>query len=250
MEQNYLKDLIKKIYYFKDYFFLKKKFEGIKNKKVLLLGSGPDISVSSEDLKKYVFVCCNGSAHSLSQISKNIYPYLTIIDNELIDKSVAYTKDSRSQIIKNKILKNLQLGNLISVQSNNSKSSDPEIIEAIYKSYTHINKNLRKIIINNVVKTSFLENDGNSLISTGIFAASLCFFLGATEVKFTGFSLWNENKEYYYSDNNSLSDRKQSIRNHSLADSLYICLLKTKKYNINTIDKDFLPLMSNWGKLQ
>ena len=250
MEQNYLKNLIKKIYYYKDNISLKKKFDGIKNKKVLLLGSGPNISVSSEDLRKYIFVCCNGSAHSLSKINKNIDPYLTIIDNELIDKSVAYTKDSRSQIIKNKILKNLQLGNLISVQSNNSKSSDPKIIEAMYKSYTHINKNLRKIIINNVVKTSFLENDDDSLISTGIFAASFCFFLGASEVKFTGFSLWNKSKDYYYSDDSSSLNVKQTIRNHSLADSLYICLLKTKKYNINTLDKDFLPLMSNWGNLQ
>ncbi len=249
MEQNYLKDLIKKIYYKKEYIFLKNKFKEIKYKKILLLGSGPNISVSKDDLKDHILICCNGSAYSLAMINKNINPYLTIIDNELIDKNIAFSKDSRSQIIKNKVLKNLQLGNLISVQSNESKLSDPKILEAKYKSYTYISKNLRKIIVNSVVKTNFLENDNDSLMSTGIFAASLCFFLGASEVKFTGFSLWNKSKDYSYSTEDSLSEEKQIIRNHSLADCLYIGLLKTKKYNISTLDNDFLPLMSNWGGL-
>lgn len=65
-----------------------------------------------------------------------------------------------------------------------------------------------------------------------------------------GKGLWNKIKDYYCSDNISSSDKKQNIRNQTLADNFYICLLKTKKYNINTLDKYFLLLISNWGNLK
>jgi hypothetical protein len=248
MEKNYLKNFLKNEYY-KFYIpFLKRKFPKLQRKKVIVLGSGPNAILDKENLNNYEVVCCNGSASYLKRNKLNKIPYLTIIDNELIDKKIVYEKNIRKNIIQNKLLKGINLGNLISVQSNHSNNSDPSILEADYNSYTHINKNFRRSIVNELVKINFIENDNQSLLSTGLFAISLCLLLGAERVEFTGFSLWKEEeKDYFYSQLNDSLIEKKLIRNHSLADIFYISLLKIKKFNIHTKDIDFLPLMSNWG---
>ena len=121
MEANNLKYIIKKLLFKSQIPILKKKFNFIKDKKVLVLGSGPNVKISKNKLENYIIVCCNGSAGYLKKNNLNISPYLTIIDNELIDKEIVYEKNVRNQIIKKKLLKDMNLGNLISVQSNNSK---------------------------------------------------------------------------------------------------------------------------------
>lgn len=246
MKLHYLKNNIKSIYYAKDLILLKKKFKYLKNKNILLIGSGPNVSIDKKNLQNMSIVCCNGSGSFLKNNNFKKNPLLTIIDNELIDKDVVFKKDVRSQIINNKLLKDTNLGNLISVQSNNSKNSDPSLLEASYDSFNYISKNLRRLIVNKVVDTNFIEINDQSLISTGIFAVSLCFYLGASSVFFTGFSFWRNNKDYFYS-NKDTNDKDYLLRNHTLADSLYISLLKVKNYNVLTNDKDFLPLMSNWS---
>jgi hypothetical protein len=226
MKFHNLKNNIKRIYYAKDLFLLKRKFNCLKNKNILLIGSGPNVTLDIKHIQNLSIVCCNGSGSYLKNKNLKINPLLTIVDNELIDSS--------------------NLGNLISVQSNKSKNSDPSLLEASYDSFNYINKNLRRLIINKVVNTNFIEINDQSLLSTGIFAISLCFYLGASSVFFTGFSLWKNKKDYFYSIKEK-SDKDYLVRNHSLADSLYISLLKVKNYKLFTNDKDFLPLMSNWG---
>lgn len=241
-----IKNILKKIYYTKDLIIFRKKFKYLKNKNILLIGSGPNVSLENKDLQKFSIVCCNGSGSYLKKKNLKINPLLTIIDNELIDREIVFKKNVRSQIIKKKLLKDTHLGGLISVQSNNSNNRDPSILEANYNSFNYINKNLRRLIVNKVVNTNFIEHDDQSLLSTGIFTVSLCFYLGASSVFFTGFSLWKNNKDYFYS-NQDTSDKSYLVRNHSLADSMYIALLKINKYKVMTNDRDFLPLMSNWG---
>ncbi len=247
MEANNLKYIIKKLLFKSQIPILKKKFNFMKDKKVLVLGSGPNVKISENKLENYIIVCCNGSAGYLKKNNLNISPYLTIIDNELIDKDIVYEKDVRNQIIKKKLLKDMNLGNLISVQSNNSKNSDPKILEAKFNTFTLINKNFRRIIVNNLVNTNFIEKDDQSLLSTGVFSICLCFLLGASRVEFTGFSFWKKNIDYFYSEVNNSSQSSENIRNHSLADSFFISLLKIKKFNLFTEDQDYLPFMTNWG---
>jgi hypothetical protein len=257
-----IKNILKNFYYKPQISFIKTKFKLLKKKKVLVIGSGPSAELKNYILKDYVVICCNGSANVLKENNQNITPYLTIIDNELIDHTITYEKDVRSIITKNKLLKNLNLGNLISVQSNHSKHMNPNILEANFKSFTYINKNFRRTLLNNLLNTNFIENDNDSLVSTGIFSICLGFLFGASEVEFTGFSLW-DNEQYYSfnknfvrnitsstatSKNESISSKKLT-RNHSLADSLCIALLKVKKFKVYTKDKDFLPLMTNWGTI-
>lgn len=248
MEKNHLKNFLKNQYY-KFYIpFLKRKFSELRGKKVIVLGSGPNAILDKKNLDKYELVCCNGSASYLKKNDLNKIPFLTIIDNELIDEKIAYDKIVRKNIIQNKLLKGINLGNLISVQSNHSNNSNPKILEANYRSYTYINKNFRRSIVNDLVKTNFIENDNDSLLSTGLFAISLCLLLGAERVDFTGFSYWKKEKDYFYSQTDDLLKQKVLTRNHSLADTFYIALLKIKKFNLYTRDEDFLPYMSNWGE--
>ena len=266
-----IKNILKDFYYKPQIPLIKMKFKLLKKKKVLVIGSGPSCELKNYILKDYVVICCNGSASVLKENNQNITPYLTIIDNELIDHTIAYEKDVRNVIIKNKLLKNLNLGNLISVQSNHSKNRNPNILEANFKSFTYINKNFRRALLNNLLNTNFIENDNDSLVSTGIFSICLSFLFGASEVEFTGFSLWNNEQYYSFNTNfvrkitssaapppspttatskNETISLKELTRNHSLADSLCIALLKVKKFKVHTKDKDFLPLMTNWGTIE
>ena len=242
-----MKKLIKRIYYFFPLIKLKRKFSFLKNKKVLIVGSAPKIDMSIGNSGETHLVSCNGSAANIQKLNLGTST-LTIIDNELIDRKIAYEKDVRSKIIKNKILKNINLGHLISVQSNHSNDLDYNMLESDIKSFTKINKNMRSIIINSLLELDNVEENVDTLISTGIFSICLCLYLGAKEVNFTGFSFFKENKDHYYDEENLNYNQVSNItRNHSLADSVTVGLLKIKGYKIRTTDKDFLPLMSNWG---
>ena len=91
-----IKNILKNFYYKPQISFIKTKFKLLKKKKVLVIGSGPSAELKNYILKDYVVICCNGSANVLKENNQNITPYLTIIDNELIDHTITYEKDVRS----------------------------------------------------------------------------------------------------------------------------------------------------------
>ncbi len=237
--------ILKKLFYVFFLSYLKFKFKFIKNKNVIILGSAPHVNLNGLNLNEYLVVSCNGSAKNISNLNLK-EPSFTVIDNELIDQDIAFNKKVRSNILNNNLLKNLNLGHLISVQSNLSTNSSPEILNSNFNSFIKINKNVRKIIINDILNLDYFEINDNSLISTGAFAISLCFYFGASKVFFSGFSLINSGKNHFYDDNKFNSDDIE-IRNHSLADATMIGLMKIQGYNLETFDKDFLILMSNWN---
>ena len=80
------------------------------------------------------------------------------------------------------MLKNLELGDLISVQSNHSSKSDTSLLKANINSYNFIPKRVRKIILDKTSKQNLLDNNLKTIISTGIFAAYFCFFCNAKKV--------------------------------------------------------------------
>ena len=243
-----IKNNIKKVVYFNKLLSLKKKFSFLNKKKIILVGSGPNLDKKIFEVKNdEVIISCNASGANIAKLNLGEIS-LTVVDNELIDEKIAFNKEARSKIIKNNILKDLNLGHLISVQSNHAKDIDHKILKANIKSFTSIDKNMRKIIIDSVLGKSIIDNDNISLISTGVFSICLCLYFGAKEIIFTGFTLFKDKKNYFYDEPNSaINDSNYLTRNHSLADSVTIGILKLNGFKIEARDRDFYPLMSNWG---
>ena len=158
------------------------------DKDVFILGSAPnpDFSLYTKDK---LLITCNASAASAKKNGLAM-PSLTIVDNELIDQEIALSKPSRKVIIENKILEELPLGDLIAVQSNFSEGGYPNILGAKYNNFLKININLRRMILQNVLKVGWIEEDDLSLASTGGFAIALCAFLNARSITFEGFNLF------------------------------------------------------------
>ena len=242
-----IKKYIKRFVYLNKIMSLKKKFNFLNQKNIILVGSGPNLDETVFKNKEDIIVSCNASAGNVNKLNLGEVK-LTVVDNELIDKKIAFEKDVRSNIIKNDVLKNLNLGHLISVQSNHSKDIDHELLKANIQSFTKVDKNMRKIIIDSVLGTSIIDNDNTSLISTGVFSICLCLYFGAKQVIFSGFTLFKDEKDHFYNEPQNQNNKlKLLTRNHSLADSVTIGLLKMKGFNIEARDKDFYPLMNNWG---
>jgi uncharacterized protein YjbI with pentapeptide repeats len=225
---------------------LKKKFKYLKNKPVFIFGSSSAPNINQFSNEK-IILSCNASARNLKNLNLP-KPKITIIDNELIDINIINQKKSRSTVIDEKILLDLDLGDLISIQSNHSNFTNPKLLSANFSSFNFFSKNFRKTILNIISKSDLLDNNLNTVISTGIFAAYFCFLMEAKEVYLCGFSLHidSKNKKWFYNVNGETQITNSDVRNHSLADSLAVALLVINEYKVISCEKDFLPLTKNW----
>ena len=222
----------------------------LKGKDCFLLGSSNvvDLTLFKQDM---VVISVNGSAANAEKLHLPKI-LLTILDNELLDPICIKEKISRKYIIENKLLKNINLGTLICVQSNNSKGGDPLILEAHFNDYIKFNRFLVKKIIAKTTKSKLINKNINGLPSTGFTALAICFWLGAKSVSMTGFSFYENNNSifdsHFYNQNDlELADKVLNTRSHTLADSAILTSLVLNKYKVITKDHYLLPLIQNWG---
>lgn len=229
---------------------LKKRLPKLKNVDVLILGSAPHPNLPKNHESMYL-VCCNGSAANAKILNLGS-PKMTVVDYELIDPVVSNSKSVRSDITKNELLKDIDLGLLISTQSNHSIGGAPEILKARFSGFFPIQKSARRILINSITGTKMMELDVNtSLCSTGGFAVALSLFLGARSVSISGFTFISSSEEklatHFYPTSAKEISTELNTRNHSLADSALIALAVINGYKIYTLERDLLPLTQNWG---
>ena len=247
-----IKNFIKKMFNYSNYRSIKK-INLLRNKDVFILGSAPNPDLSGYSKKK-ILITCNGSAANAKKLKMG-QPLITIVDNELLDKDIVRKKESRKSIINGELLKSLNLGTIISVQSNHSQGSDVSLLQSKYSNFYQINKQSRLEIIDYVTNTNLLERNMDGVISTGAFAFILSFFLGAKSVSFSGFRIYQKSNtlEHFYKftekKRNIFIKKKniQSPKAHSLADSAVISILKLRGYKIKTDEIEFLHLLNNWG---
>jgi hypothetical protein len=236
----------------------------LKGQDCLLIGSAPnpDLSLYKNGMS---IVTVNGSAANAKSLGLPT-PKLTVIDYELIDPECFNEKESRRVIIENKLLKDLDLGTLVAVQSNSSKGGAPSVLEAKFDQYTSINKAIARKIVHRVTDAGTLSNDVHGLLSQGGMAIALCFWLGARSVTISGFSLFKKYKSeiepHFYSDLpislagdfnwDSSECGKDSLsldtRSHTLADCSLVTQLVLRGFEVRTAEQDFLPLTRNWGR--
>jgi hypothetical protein len=216
---------------------------------VLVLGSAPhpDLPEFAENM---LLVCCNGSAANAKRLGLK-GPAMTVVDFELIDPKIAFSKSVRSDILKSKILADLNLGILVATQSNYTAGGSPEILGARYDRYVSIDRFARRKILDVVSGTDKLERDARvSLCSTGAFAVALSLFLGARSVSIAGFTHLmgsDDDGQIHFYDAYSKSTAVLNTRNHSMADSALISLSVINGHIIRTRERDLLPLVQNWG---
>jgi|APSaa5957512535_1039671.scaffolds.fasta_scaffold13816_3 hypothetical protein len=231
--------------------------EIVKGKDCFVLGSSPTPSLERFN-KNMSLVCVNGSSIIADKL--NIPPpIMTVVDFELLDVNINRSKPARSAIIKNELLNDLDLGFIVSSQSNTSPGGHPDELKAKYSGFISLYKSDCRKIIHQATGVSNLENDVHGMLSRGMFSIGLCFWLGASSVTFSGFSLTRKNKNestYFYGDvtNNikipdveykSLED--WDTRAHSMADCQLLGQLSLNGHKVYSDSKEFIPLLQNWG---
>jgi hypothetical protein len=228
---------------------LQQSIRNFRNVDILVLGSAPH-PILPDLAKDMVIVCCNGSAANAKRLGLKA-PAMTVVDFELIDPEIAFSKSVRNDILQKKILSNLQLGILVGTQSNSAAGGSPQLLDAKYERFLSIDRYVRREIFDFVTDTDKLERDARvSLCSTGAFAVAISLFLGARSVSLAGFTHVISSDDFgqmHFYDESSKTTHELDTRNHSMADSAFISLSVINGYKIHTCERDFLPLVQNWG---
>jgi hypothetical protein len=216
---------------------------------VFVLGSAPHSSAAQFD-PSMVLVSCNASALSAHRHGLPP-PTLTVMDNELLDPDVSNQKPGRDTIIARGLLRDLDLGHLVCVQSNRAQAGDPGALGAKLSAVSLLDRGQRHRVVRNASGIEALDGSNWAMVSTGAFAIALAVYLGASRVRFSGFGLYKpldalDPPHFYDSDLPALGPQRES-RNHSLADAALVCALALRGVDIATDDHDFLPLVQNWG---
>lgn len=223
---------------------LTQKLEQLSNKNILVLGSSGNPRLP-KNLEDYEIICCNASAANIKKLELK-KPIATIVDYELVDPNVVKTKLARKIIYENKILQNIDVGILIATQSNSAKGGSPDLLNSNHKNFIEIDKVLREEILLKLTKFNDIDKSiQHTLVSTGAFAVALALFAGAKRVHISGFNFHHQELGTHFYRIEGASN--QSVRNHSMADSLLIILLLINGYKISSNEIDLLPLLSNWG---
>jgi hypothetical protein len=229
----------------------------IKDKDCFVLGSSPSPSLERFD-NNMSLVCVNGSAMIADKLNMPP-PVMTVVDFELLDVNINRSKPVRSKIIQNELLRDLDLGFIVSSQSNASPGGHPDELKANYSGFVSLYKSDCRKIIHQATGVSNLENDVHGLLSRGLFSIGLCAWLGASSITFSGFSLKRKNineSPYFYGDvinNVAIPDvRYKSIegwdtRAHTMADCQLLGQLSLNGHKIYSDSEDFIPLLQNWG---
>jgi len=229
----------------------------VKNKDCFVLGSSPRPSLERFD-NSMPLVCVNGSAAIADKLGMPP-PIMTIVDFELLDTNINRSKPARAAIVKDGLLSGLDLGFVVSSQSNTSPGGSPDELQAKYSNFISLYKTDCRKIIHQATGVSNLENDVHGALSRGMFAIGLCFWLGASSVTFSGFSLKRKSKNesaYFYGDvvNNIeiLDPKYESLKGwdtmaHSMADCQLLGQLSLNGHKVYSDSEEFIPLLQNWG---
>lgn len=216
---------------------------------VFVIGSGPDSSVAGFE-PSMIVVSCNASAASARRHALPP-PALTVMDNEVLDPQASARKPGRDTILARGLLRDLDLGHLVCVQSNRARAGDPAALGAKLSGVSLLDRAQRHRIVRNASGIEALDGSNWAMVSTGAFAIALVVYLGASRVRFSGFSLRKPadvlDPPHFYDRSLPASTPHADSRNHSMADAILVSTLALHGFDIATDDHDFLPLVQNWG---
>lgn len=225
----------------------------IADKTVFVLGSAPQASIELFEPTACV-VTCNASARQAHRLGLP-EPLLTVLDNEVLDPDIRGRKPERCAIVNQGLLAGLNLGHLVTVQSNRALAGSPDVLGATLLSVQALDRAQRSHIVQRASGFDPLDATNWSMVSTGAFAIALCVYLGARRVNFAGFGLnrpiADRDPPHFYAravePGAALPDAGVDSRNHSMADAALVACLALRGVFVDTRDPDFRPLVQNWG---
>lgn len=221
----------------------------VTTRSVFVLGSAPNFSAAHLD-PSMIVVSCNASALS-AQRHGLPPPAITVMDNELLDPDVSARKPGRDTIIARGLLRDLDLGHLVCVQSNRARAGEPGALGAKLTGVSLLDRAQRHRVVRNASGIDALDGSNWAMVSTGAFAIALAVYLGASRVRFSGFGLYKPrdalDPPHFYDRDQPAPATQQESRNHSMADAILVGSLALRGVDIATDDHDFLPLVQNWG---
>jgi hypothetical protein len=208
----------------------------VKDRKVFILGSSPN-ATHNRFCSDSALICVNGSAANAIRLGLPA-PSITIVDHELLDPLEYPKKEMRAAIIERRLLADLHLGALVSVQSNHSAGGSPDVLDAKFSNFTRISRTSRRNILTRASGIRVFDSSHLALVSNGSFAIALAAWLGSKEIFFSGFSIWQRgHKTHFYHDGANNDDQSPTFRNHSMADLSLVGLPSSTEFPRNEVDR-------------
>lgn len=219
----------------------------VQGKEVLVVGSGNIPHTWVPTIKPSYVVAVNGSLANAA-ITLGLKCDALVCDASLFNEVERRTNPTRKIAIEKGWPSRANVGNLITVQSNNLGVDLPPENSLTYGDYSHVNRIMRRVITSFVSESSVVDGwDHVGLTSTGAFAVALALACGANKVELVGFSLRNQTglPTHYYG---TAHDYGTEIRNHSAADAHLIAGATLAGYTIEAAESDFAVLtsLSSW----
>ena len=194
--------------------------------------------------------CISSECHDLGLPA----PVLTILDNEVLDPQVHLRKPGRSSIVAQGLLRNLSLGQLVSVQSNRSLGGDPALLEANWESHTRLTRSQRTLIVQRATGMAELDSTNWSMVSTGAFTTrwASCWEPAAWSFPASAFTKPGDSKTFPIS---TIAWPRILLRSRwpecamsrpvvidSMADAALVACLAVRGLEVDTEDPDFFAL--------
>lgn len=199
-----------------------KSSRGQLNQPFIVLGSAPNPTLVDGQLKGAKLVCVNASGYCAAKLGLPT-PDLTVMSGYMVQKTTDTVKATTRESIRN-----LKTTELVWIERGVSFADAKGRLAGLdykYEKLKLINHQQRSRIISAVTGKNLGEESGDKKISTGLFAVSLAFYRGASQVVLTGISLNTGGYEYFSTD---------QPRKHIAADKQVISAMKRLGLPIKT----------------
>ena len=195
------------------------------NQSFVVLGSAPNPNLVGEQLKGAKLVCVNASGCCAAKLGLPT-PDLTVMSGYMVQETTDPVKAATRESIRN-----LKTTELVWIERGvNFTEAQGRLAKLGYKyeNLQLIDHQQRAKIIRVVTGENLGEEGGDKKISTGLFAVSLAFYRGASQVVLAGISLNSGGYEYCSTD---------QPRKHITADRQAISAMKRLGLPIKTSEK-------------
>jgi hypothetical protein len=190
----------------------------------LLLGSAPNPSVPVGFDKGWVLITVNASQTSVK--SWNVQPNLTVTSDYMLG-------DTPANIAAKEAIRNNKTGRLILIERKRSVAETKKILQILNYQYDEliaIDHWERSRIAHRILGKYVATGSGEEIISTGVFAALMAYFLGADPVVLSGFS---------FSINGHAYNTYKHKRSHVSVDRAALSLAREKRLPFYTANNKF-----------
>lgn len=190
----------------------------------LVLGSAPDPIIPKDFDETWFLMTINASQASV--LKYNMQPNATVMSDRMFEQSPANISGKQA-------IQNCRTQQLFLIQRGHSICETRKILQELnysFEEFIAIDHWARSRITHKILGSYLAISSGGQKISTGIFASLLAYYLGASSVVLSGFSLTKNGHAY-----NSLNHK----RHHISFDKKALSLVQEKRLPFYAADRTF-----------